>query len=873
MIGTRMLLPAALAASVAVSATAGAAVHGTWRYVPHLPTVDLNAVNMAMVWDPVRSRSLIVGGQEEGGVRGVVWALSTSGAAGWTTLPADGAPQTLGYSIEACYDAGRDRLAVWEGGASTLWTVTLGTPAHWTSRAIPGPSPRLNSAGCDYDAARGRMIVFGGYDGQSVKADVWALPLDDVSSWSKLAPSNSGPTGRMNPTVLVDAANDRLIVHGGRDFTGPMIPRGDVWTLSLSGTPQWTPLFTADTVAALRWYGQAAVLDVRRNRVLIFGGAGPGYDTGHAEVSAFALDGSNEWSVAVPPDAERGEIVWPDFAAYDPARDAVFEYGISKGVPGYRTHRLDLAAGPAWSLVAPAMAQAPSRVGQAAVYDPVRRRWLSFGGRYTYYVQHDLYPTTYNDLWSFRPDGSPRWESLPVSGARPPARQDAGLVYDPVSDRVILFGGNLTDGLNPRLRPAGYTHFRGDTWRLDPGDPPSWTALVGGPAPGPRDGHVMVLDAPRHRVLLFGGRDTLGGKADLWALPLDGVPAWTEITPAGASPSPRWQAVGGYDAVQDRLVVACGRGPAGPLTDAWELRLDATTPAWAPLAADGAPPVTGEYARPSVFDPARRRILVFGTGEDPAYPATNPVWELALEGTPAWTPLAPAGWIPDARYGGAAAIDVANDRVAFFAGASDPSASTCRRDHWLLEFAADPTPTPVLVSLLSADATAGRVALAWWAGGLLADARVERRGEDGSWRILGPAALEGNGVARYLDAEVEPGRRYAYRLRWREGGAESATEETWVAVPARPGFALDAPAPNPVAGDVLLTFELPDASRAELALFDLGGRRIESRDVGGLGAGRHALRIGRERALSPGLYIVRLTQGGRETARRLSVIR
>jgi hypothetical protein len=273
-----------------------------------------------------------------------------------------------------------------------------------------------------------------------------------------------------------------------------------------------------------------------------------------------------------------------------------------------------------------------------------------------------------------------------------------------------------------------------------------------------------------------------------------------------------------------------------------------------------------------VFDPERRRLLVFGTGEDLPDLSTGAVWGLTLGGAPEWTLLAPQGTAPPARYGAAAAMDVAHDRVAFFAGARDVSGSTNLRDHWLLEFSSE-IPTATQVSLASSNATSEHVTLTWRCSRALGDARVERCSDAETWRIVGAAESEGEGYVGWLDAGVEPGRRYGYRLLWREGSQEHSSAESWVEVPGRPELTLFAPAPNPSSGDVELTFELPDAAHAELAVFDLGGRRIDSYEVGALGAGRHTLRVGRERPLPTGLYFVRLTRGGRVASRRLFVVR
>jgi hypothetical protein len=54
---------------------------------------------------------------------------------------------------------------------------------------------------------------------------------------------------------------------------------------------------------------------------------------------------------------------------------------------------------------------------------------------------------------------------------------------------------------------------------------------------------------------------------------------------------------------------------------------------------------------------------------------------------------------------------------------------------------------------------------------------------------------------------------------------------------------------------------------------DVGGRRVLARELDGLGAGAHAVRLGEVAALPPGLYLVRLTQGARSLGVKLAVVR
>ena len=70
-----------------------------------------------------------------------------------------------------------------------------------------------------------------------------------------------------------------------------------------------------------------------------------------------------------------------------------------------------------------------------------------------------------------------------------------------------------------------------------------------------------------------------------------------------------------------------------------------------------------------------------------------------------------------------------------------------------------------------------------------------------------------------------------------------------------------------------LVFGLSDASPATLELFDLAGRRLWSRDVGGLGAGVHQIRAGDGAWLPSGVYVARLVQRGHVTTARVPLIR
>jgi len=183
-------------------------------------------------------------------------------------------------------------------------------------------------------------------------------------------------------------------------------------------------------------------------------------------------------------------------------------------------------------------------------------------------------------------------------------------------------------------------------------------------------------------------------------------------------------------------------------------------------------------------------------------------------------------------------------------------------------------PVAALVSLVSAQAEPDAVRLVW----LVADAisfraTVERRSDGSGWQPLGAVTADGSGRIEYEDRAVTPGERYAYRLAYTEDGLARHSAEAWVDVPRGLALTLEGLRPNPAVGDLTVSFTLPSAAPARLELIDLSGRRLVDRDVESLGAGRHLLRLGESAQIAPGMYWLRLTQGGRALTARVSVVR
>ena len=129
-----------------------------------------------------------------------------------------------------------------------------------------------------------------------------------------------------------------------------------------------------------------------------------------------------------------------------------------------------------------------------------------------------------NDAWALSLSGSPAWSALAPAGTLPSARYWHTAIYDPVRDRMVVFGGLASSSL------------RNDVWALSLAGSPAWSALApAGSLPHARYRHTATYDPVRDRMVVFGGDGGNGYRDDVWALGWSlGVPF---LTPTLASPT------------------------------------------------------------------------------------------------------------------------------------------------------------------------------------------------------------------------------------------------------------------------------------------------------------------------------------------------
>jgi hypothetical protein len=178
--------------------------------------------------------------------------------------------------------------------------------------------------------------------------------------------------------------------------------------------------------------GTAAVWDEQREALVAFGSA----DERTGVTRAHGLSASDRWSQIAGPQ--------PAFSAgfYDVPQRAV----IAIGHP-YLGGTTEIVArlpsdGGAWQTL-PVVGGPEVRNWPAVVYDSSRGRLILHGGEGAYAPR-----SKFDDTWALSIDGDLQWAELVTSGDSGGPRSRQAAIYDPVGQRLISYGaaGNLASG-------------------------------------------------------------------------------------------------------------------------------------------------------------------------------------------------------------------------------------------------------------------------------------------------------------------------------------------------------------------------------------------------------------------------------------------
>jgi hypothetical protein len=255
-----------------------------------------------------RGGVFLIGGQvgEERRTLDTLWSWDGSE---WSSLGSDGPRyRTL---PAAAFDSRRNVLVVF-GGAGLANGNRYGDTwewngSSWAEHSSPSPGPRDHHA-VAFDEARGQLVMFGGQNAErQAPNDTWVY---DAAGWKKVD-STTGPPGVAHHAMAYDSRRERVVLYGGSTAARQNLG-DDVWewdgarwsrvapsspaprvsrhrmafdaargvTVMFAGTETWSWDGTSWRRLATTGPSQRSVsamaYDVRRQRIVLFGGSGPG---------------------------------------------------------------------------------------------------------------------------------------------------------------------------------------------------------------------------------------------------------------------------------------------------------------------------------------------------------------------------------------------------------------------------------------------------------------------------------------------------------------------------------------------------------------------------------------------------------------------
>lgn len=395
----------------------------------------------------------------------------------------------------------------------------------WTALAPTGelPPAQSNNYSTGMDPINNRLI-YAGWRTEDPSVAVWVVTdPDGVQSspkWQRLNATGVAPPRRHAPAVAYDVLTNRLIVYGGGGQGSGYF--NDVWVLTnangLGGIPEWTQLVPTGTPPIPRAIA-TVVFDPATNRLTMFGGCRDTCDvdgnTPWVLTNANGSGGQPSWIQLQPegaPPSPRGSHT----SVYDPSTNRMILFG---GDPtGYTpplndtwvlTNANGLGGVPHWILLKPHGVEPPGTWNHAAVYLPAQNRMIVATG-----VDLSKSHPTNNGNFAWVLDnanglgGQPTWAELEPGCDLPPVRENAAAVYNPKTNRTILFGSNVLS----------------DMWVLSSDD-----------YPGTVNADLSTIVDAKANIFSSGGANPAG----------DGIPAPCVSLPAGASRTVRVSSVSG----------------------------------------------------------------------------------------------------------------------------------------------------------------------------------------------------------------------------------------------------------------------------------------------------------------------------------------
>jgi N-acetylneuraminic acid mutarotase len=367
--------------------------------------------------------------------------------------------------------------------------------------------------------------------------------LAQTPAWEEVAPTDSGPGGRMFHSAVYDAASERMIVFGGLTAAGSA--SNQVWVLTnannLSGTPVWTNVTPGSGNPSARSM-HGAVYDSVNKTMVIFGGRNAaGACLNDAWILKNADTNSPAWE-QLSPDGTAPGIRSNFLSAYSATANKLVVAGGGNCTTFpyqdlYTLSRANNVGGtPAWTALSPTGTVETGALGEVSgtsIYDGVNDRLMFWGSTYL--------PAKYTILSNASgTSGTPAWNvmTLPTSPTTAALGQTA--IYNSSNNKAVFFGGGIGGGAS------------NDTWGVANANgltgTPTWANIdideEVEDVPAARFGHTAVFDSANDRMIVYGGTTGDGAFTDVWVLADATQFDWDIPAPSLTSISPTSGGVG-----------------------------------------------------------------------------------------------------------------------------------------------------------------------------------------------------------------------------------------------------------------------------------------------------------------------------------------
>ncbi len=546
--------------------------------------------------------------------------------------------------------------------------------------------------GSGYDTAGSIALDPSGHLLVSGIEDVFGTPMLFVLSYDTVSGNLLSQSGRNQGTVspginvagmvldntgnafVVAAAQNNSGAWAGTSATTGTLPNSVVASPYSLGAPV-APTFGLNTITVL----QTGVEDT----------GGGGSDVFISNVSPVGPTAPPAWiklsTTGEPPAPKSGAII----SVYDPSSNRLILFGGNTIAPcctAYNdvwvlTNANGLGGTAQWiklNPTGPSGFPAP-RGHHSAVYDSANNRMIIFGGGQWNEISPGffIFVPRFNDVWVLTNangvGGTPQWIPLSPAAGPPAPRETARAVYDPATNRMIIFGGG-NNGIND---------VPNDVWVLTNanglGGTSAWIQLPPiGQIPPALQSHAATFDPITNRMTIFAG-STPSFTNDTYVLTnangLGGLPIWIHLSPAGTLPAVRGTLTYGYDPIQNRLVIFGVGNSSGYLNDTWILTNAnglGSTPTWINTIPNGAScsPPAAVTTSGGTYDAADNRLILIRNGPDVPAAVGLEVWVLTnASGT---TPAAPCTAPPTVNAGGPYSTPEGGS-VTVSASGSDPN--------------------------------------------------------------------------------------------------------------------------------------------------------------------------------------------------------